>query len=171
VAGLTAVHPEGRGVIDCDRESRELCCAVRYCHESRVKSDLAGRGSELELATGIAEARLCSSVVLLLEFKGDRVADSRGEGARAVSQGRSADDDDVVRSAGGGARARASGSTSGGSSGRRGSACCGRLESGELGTGVDGKDHALFAVALLSAVGPNGLVSCTVKTARVNWEV
>jgi hypothetical protein len=132
--------------------------------QSRVKANLAARRSRRQGLARCVEAGLCRRVVLLVELKGDGVARLCGDICRFEGQGATTNDDPVVlsgasRSRGGSGSEAGHGRRSGGGGGGRGRSCCvsgrGCQEGCELVPRVDGKDHALLAVACLATVHPD----------------
>jgi len=131
--------------------------------QSRIKANLAACRSGGELLARGGKAGLRDGVVRLVELKGDGVARLRGDVCGLEGQATAADDDPVVLRRGGCRRSgrgrgawrcrRGGGGTDRGGSG--GTTHGGCLESCELGSRVDGEDHALLTVAHLATVYPD----------------
>lgn len=179
VAGLTAVSPDGRGVIDGKRPGGEVGGVSSNREETSVETDLLTGGLVGQGHTGGSERRLDNGVVLLLEDELDGVMRGSADTIGSVSEipaGAANDDLDSVsgrsgRGWGGGGsviigRARRCGVLSIGlelGPNRKSSVLeVSERVGGTVSTTVDGGDHtgptmAVWGVAALSAVHPDWL--------------
>jgi len=92
---LTAVAPDGFGVVDSDGHGREVGDVSRDSHESRVETGRSG-AAHGERSAGISERTLSNCMVLCVELESDGVANLSGDVRRAVGKGAIVTDDDSV---------------------------------------------------------------------------
>jgi len=96
VVPLSAVHPDGLGVIDGDGEGRGSVCGRIDGHEARIEALLASGRGERELAARSTERGLGNGVVLRDELENDCVTGVGSDSRRIVGKGTIFADFDAV---------------------------------------------------------------------------